>query len=293
MFFIFDVGWVVGYFYNVYGLLIGGCILLFYEGLLIYFDLGIWWVLCEQYGVCMLFFLFIVICVLKKYDVDFICCYDLFVLQYVFLVGELLDEFIVYWINDVFGKLIIDNYWQIEIGWLVLMLLFGVDMKLVCFGLLGFFNLGYWMKVIDEIIGEEVLVGQKGVLVMILLLLLGCMIMVWKDDDCFLQSYFSYFKELLYSLLDWVICDEDGYIFILGCIDDVINVVGYCLGMCEIEECIVGYLLVVEVVVIGVKDEFKGQVLLVFVIFKQVIIELVVVIVEMMQCVIQLLGVVV
>lgn len=295
MFFIFDVGWVVGYFYNVYGFLIGGCMLLLYEGLLMNLDLGIWWVLCEQYNVCIMFFLFIVICVLKKYDVDFIYCYDLCVLKYLFLVGELLDEFIVYWISEVLGKLIIDNYWQIEIGWLVLILLLGLEMKLVCFGLLGFFNFGYWMKVIDENIGEEVVLGQKGVLVVLLFLLLGCMSMVWNDDSCFLQSYFSYFKELLYSLLDWVICDDDGYIFIFGCIDDVINVVGYCLGMCEIEEVIFSYLCVVEVVVIGVKDELKGQVLLVFVIFKQGFEgeDLVLVVVEMMVMVIILFGVVV
>jgi propionyl-CoA synthetase len=146
------------------------------------------------------------------------------------------------------------------------------------------------MKVIDENTGEEVAAGQKGVLVMSPPLPPGCMTTVWKDDDRFLQSYFSHFKELLYSSLDWAIRDEDGYTFILGRTDDVINVAGHRLGTREIEECIAGHPLVAEAAVIGVKDELKGQVPLVFVTLKQATTEPAAVIAEMMQRVTQSLG---
>ncbi len=264
-----DVGWAVGHSYNVYGPLIGGCTSLLYEGLPTNPDPGIWWALCEQYGVRTLFSSPTAIRVLKKHDADFIRRHDLEALKYVFLAGEPLDEPTAHWINDALGKPIIDNYWQTETGWPALTLLPGVDMKPVRFGSPGFPNLGYRMKVIDENTGETVAPGQKGVLVMIPPLPPGCMSTVWKDDARFIQSYFSHFKELLYSSLDWAIQDEDGYTFILGRTDDVINVAGHRLGTREIEECIAGHPLVAEAAVIGVKDELKGQVPLVFVTLKQ------------------------
>ncbi|MEN4952737.1 propionate--CoA ligase [Stenotrophomonas sp. TWI819] len=264
-----DVGWAVGHSYNVYGPLIGGCTSLLYEGLPTHPDPGIWWALCEQYGVRTLFSSPTAIRVLKKHDADFIRRHDLEALKYVFLAGEPLDEPTAHWINDALGKPIIDNYWQTETGWPALTLLPGVDMKPVRFGSPGFPNLGYRMKVIDENTGESVAPGQKGVLVMIPPLPPGCMTTVWKDDARFIQSYFSHFKELLYSSLDWAIQDEDGYTFILGRTDDVINVAGHRLGTREIEECIAGHPLVAEAAVIGVKDELKGQVPLVFVTLKQ------------------------
>jgi propionyl-CoA synthetase len=142
-------------------------------------------------------------------------------------------------------------------------------MKPVRFGSPGFPNLGYRMKVIDENTGEEVAAGQKGVLVMTPPLPPGCMSTVWNDVSRFLQSYFSHFKELLYSSLDWAIRDDDGYTFILGRTDDVINVAGHRLGTREIEEAISSHPRVAEAAVIGVKDELKGQVPLVFVTLKQ------------------------
>ncbi len=266
-----DVGWAVGHSYNVYGPLIGGCTSLLYEGLPTSPDPGIWWALCEQYGVRTLFSSPTAIRVLKKHDADFIKRHDLAALKYVFLAGEPLDEPTAHWINDALGKPIIDNYWQTETGWPALTLLPGVDLKPVRFGSPGFPNLGYRMKVIDENTGAEVEPGQKGVLVMVPPLPPGCMSTVWKDDDRFLQSYFSHFKELLYSSLDWAIRDEDGYTFILGRTDDVINVAGHRLGTREIEECISGHPQVAEAAVIGVRDELKGQVPLVFVTLKQAV----------------------
>ncbi len=264
-----DVGWAVGHSYNVYGPLIGGCTSLLYEGLPVNPDAGIWWSLCEKYGVRTLFSSPTAIRVLKKHDPSFIERHDLSALKYLFLAGEPLDEPTATWISDVLGKPVIDNYWQTETGWPALTLLPGLDMKPVKFGSPGFPNLGYRMKVIDEQTGDEVRPGQKGVLVIQPPLPPGCMSTVWQDDQRFLGSYFSHFRELLYSSLDWAIRDEDGYTFILGRTDDVINVAGHRLGTREIEEAISGHPAVAEAAVIGVKDELKGQVPMAFVTLKQ------------------------
>ena len=264
-----DVGWAVGHSYNVYGPLIGGCTSLLYEGLPVNPDAGIWWSLCEKYGVRTLFSSPTAIRVLKKQDPSFIERHDLAALKYLFLAGEPLDEPTATWISDVLGKPVIDNYWQTETGWPALTLLPGLDMKPVKFGSPGFPNLGYRMKVIDEQTGDEVRPGQKGVLVIQPPLPPGCMSTVWQDDQRFLGSYFSHFRELLYSSLDWAIRDEDGYTFILGRTDDVINVAGHRLGTREIEEAISGHPAVAEAAVIGVKDELKGQVPMAFVTLKQ------------------------
>ncbi|MCW4453616.1 propionate--CoA ligase [Flavobacterium sp. MXW15] len=264
-----DVGWAVGHSYNVYGPLIGGCTSLLYEGLPVNPDPGIWWSLCEKYGVRTMFSSPTAIRVLKKHDVSFIRDHDLSALEYLFLAGEPLDEPTADWISNALGKPVIDNYWQTETGWPALTLLPGLDMKPVRFGSPGFPNLGYRMKVIDERSGDEVPPGQKGVLVIQPPLPPGCMSTVWNDDERFLKSYFGHFKELLYSSLDWAIRDEQGYTFILGRTDDVINVAGHRLGTREIEEAISSHPGVAEAAVIGVKDELKGQVPMVFVTMKQ------------------------
>jgi propionyl-CoA synthetase len=264
-----DVGWAVGHSYNVYGPLIGGCTSLLYEGLPFNPDAGIWWSLCEKYGVRTMFSSPTAIRVLKKHDVSFIRNHDLSRLQYLFLAGEPLDEPTAHWIHDALGKPIIDNYWQTETGWPAITLLPGLDMKPVKFGSPGFPNLGYRMKVIDESTGETVEAGQKGVLVIEPPLPPGCMSTIWNDDARFISSYFSHFKELVYSSLDWAIRDEDGYTFILGRTDDVINVAGHRLGTREIEESVSSFGSVAEVAVIGVHDEIKGQVPVVFATLRQ------------------------
>ncbi|MGH8062856.1 MAG: propionate--CoA ligase [Pseudoxanthomonas sp.] len=264
-----DVGWAVGHSYNVYGPLIGGCTTLLYEGLPFHPDAGIWWSLCEKYGVRTMFSSPTAIRVLKKHDVSFIRDHDLSKLQYLFLAGEPLDEPTAQWIHGALGKPIIDNYWQTETGWPAITMLPGLDMKPVKFGSPGFPNLGYKMKVIDEATGETVAAGQKGVLVIEPPLPPGCMSTIWNDDARFISSYFSHFKELVYSSLDWAIRDEDGYTFILGRTDDVINVAGHRLGTREIEESVSSFGGVAEAAVVGVHDEIKGQVPIVFATLRQ------------------------
>ncbi len=264
-----DVGWAVGHSYNVYGPLIVGATSLLYEGLPVHPDPGIWWALCEKYRVRTMFSSPTAARVLKKHDVDYIRRHDLSSLQYLFLAGEPLDEPTAQWITDALGKPVIDNYWQTETGWPVLCLLPGLDMKPVKFGSPGFPNLGYRTKIIHESTGEEVGPGEKGVLVLQPPLPPGCMSTLWHDDARFLRSYFGHFKELLYSSLDWAIRDADGYTFILGRTDDVINVAGHRLGTREIEEAVSSCPVVAEAAVVGVADELKGQVPVVFATLRQ------------------------
>ncbi|MDR1075580.1 MAG: propionate--CoA ligase [Xanthomonadaceae bacterium] len=264
-----DVGWAVGHSYNIYGPLIGGCTAILYEGLPTSPDPGIWWSICEKYGVRTMFSSPTAIRVLKKHDVGYIQKHDLSELRYLFLAGEALDEPTAEWITDALGKPVIDNYWQTETGWPALTLMPGLDMKPVRLGSPGFPNFGYKMKVIDESTGAEVAPYEKGVLVIEPPLPPGCMTTIWNNDARFLAGYFGHFKELLYSSLDWAIRDEDGYAFILGRTDDVINVAGHRLGTREIEESVAGFGAVAEAAVIGVSDEVKGQVPVVFATLRQ------------------------
>ena len=264
-----DVGWAVGHSYNVYGPLIGGASSLLYEGLPTRPDPGVWWQLCEKYGVHTMFSSPTGIRVLKKQDAAWLKKYDLSKLKWLFLAGEPLDEPTAHWITEGLGVPVIDNYWQTETGWPALTLMPGLDLKPVKFGSPGLPAPGYRMKVIDENTGTEVAPQQKGVLVLELPLPPGCLTTVWRDDERYVTSYFSHFKELLYSSLDWAIRDEDGYTWILGRTDDVINVAGHRLGTREIEEAVASHPDVAEAAVIGVHDELKGQVPVVFATLKQ------------------------
>jgi propionyl-CoA synthetase len=264
-----DVGWAVGHSYNVYGPLIGGATSLLYEGMPTRPDPGIWWQLCERYGVHTMFSSPTAIRVLKKQDESWLKKYDLSKLKWLFLAGEPLDEPTAQWITDVLGVPVIDNYWQTETGWPAITLMPGLELKPTKFGSPGLPAPGYKMKVIDENTGKEVPAGTKGVLVLQPPLPPGCLSTIWRDDDRYVHSYFSHFRELLYSSLDWAIRDEDGYTFILGRTDDVINVAGHRLGTREIEEAVASHPAVAEAAVVGVKDELKGQVPIVFVTLKQ------------------------
>ena len=259
-----DVGWAVGHSYNIYGPLIVGATSLLYEGLAINPDPGIWWQLCAQYGVRTMFSSPTAIRILKKQDLAWLRKHDLSQLKYLFLAGEPLDEPTAKWISEGLGKPVIDNYWQTETGWPVLCLQPGLDMKPIKFGSPGLPNFGFKLRVINEVTGADAPPGEKGVLTFVPPLPPGCMTTIWHDDARFIQSYFSHFRELLYSSLDWAIRDADGYTFILGRTDDVINVAGHRLGTREIEESVATHASVAEAAVIGVQDELKGQVPIVF-----------------------------
>jgi propionyl-CoA synthetase len=265
-----DIGWVVGHSYIVYGPLIAGMSTIMYEGLPIRPDGGIWWSLVEKYKVTVMFSAPTAIRVLKKQDPALLKRYDLSSLRTLFLAGEPLDEPTAQWISDGVGKDIIDNYWQTESGWPILTIANGVEKAPSKFGSPGIAMYGYDVKLLDEATGEELQgADKKGVLVIEGPLPPGCMQTVWQDDDRFVNTYWkSVPGKLIYSTFDWATRDKDGYYFILGRTDDVINVAGHRLGTREIEECISGHPNVSEVAVVGVADTLKGQVAMAFAVVK-------------------------
>ena len=265
-----DIGWVVGHSYIVYGPLIAGMATIMYEGLPTRPDAGIWWSLVEKYKVTRMFSAPTAVRVLKKQDPAFLTKYDLSSLKALYLAGEPLDEPTAQWISDGLGVPIIDNYWQTETGWPILALANGVEKASSKFGSPGKAMYGYDVKLIDENTGEELTgANQKGVVAIEGPLPPGCMQTIWRDDARFVSTYWKSIPgKMVYSTFDWGIRDADGYFFILGRTDDVINVAGHRLGTREIEESISSHPNVAEVAVVGVADQLKGQVAMAFVVAK-------------------------
>lgn len=255
-----DIGWVVGHSYIIYGPLINGSTTIIYEGMPTRPDPAVWWKIVNEYQVRTMFSSPTAVRVLKGQDQKFMTMYDVSCLRYLFLAGEPLDEPTSRWISDALKIPVIDHYWQTETGWAMLGYLPGVDLKPNRYGSPGFPVYGYNIRVINEGTGEEMPRGEKGVLVVQPPLPPGCLLTVWGDDSRFVKSYFSSFKDLLYTSSDWAVCDEDGYFFILGRTDDVINVAGHRLGTREIEEAIQSHSAIAEVAVVGMADKVKGQV---------------------------------
>ena len=274
-----DIGWVVGHSYIVYGPLIAGMATILYEGLPTQGmdgrpNGGVWWSLVEKYKVTGMFSAPTAVRVLKKQDPALLKQYDLSSLRALFLAGEPLDEPTARWISDGLGVPIIDNYWQTESGWPIITRLTGSDNGVEKlpgkFGSPGVPMYGYNLRLLHETTGEELtLPNQKGVVVIEGPTPPGFMQTIWQDDARFVNTYWkSVPGKTVYSTFDWGIRDEDGYFFILGRTDDVINVAGHRLGTREIEESISGHHAVAEVAVVGVADALKGQVAMAFVVPK-------------------------
>ena len=261
-----DIGWVVGHSYIIYGPLIAGMTTILYEGLPVRPDAGIWWSIVEKYRVTHMFSAPTAVRVLKKQDPAYLKKYDIRSLKALWLAGEPLDEPTAQWISDALQVPIIDNYWQTETGWPILTLCNGVQKQTSRFGSPGKAVYGYNVQLIDEATGEELTQpNQKGVVAIEGPLPPGCLQTVWRNDDRFVNTYWKSIPgRLVYSTFDWGIRDADGYYFILGRTDDVINVAGHRLGTREIEECIAGHPNVAEVAVVGVADALKGQVAMAF-----------------------------
>ena len=265
-----DIGWVVGHSYIIYGPLIAGMATIMYEGLPTRPDGGIWWSLVEKYKVAVMFSAPTAVRVLKKQDPALLKKYDLSSLRALFLAGEPLDEPTARWIAEGLGVPIIDNYWQTESGWPILTIANGVEKAPSKFGSPGVPMYGFKVKLLDDQTGEELTApNQKGVVAIEGPLPPGCMQTVWRDDERFVKTYWSSVPgKLVYSTFDWGVKDEDGYFFILGRTDDVINVAGHRLGTREIEESISAHPNVSEVAVVGVADQLKGQVAMAFAVAK-------------------------
>jgi len=267
-----DIGWVVGHCYIVYGPLLAGCTTIMYEGTPLRPDPAIWWKICAGNNVKTMFSSPTAIRVLKKQDPKFMQQYKLPALKYLFLAGEPLDEPTARWVSDALGGVaIIDNYWQTESGYPILSTQVGVEETPRKFGSPSFPVYGFNVKLKHEGSGEAVAADEKGVLTLVPPLPPGAMSTVWGDDERFVNTYFSTFSdEQVYSSFDWATRDADGYYYILGRTDDVINVAGHRLGTREIEEAVQADPLVAECAVVGVADPVKGQVPVAFVVLKDV-----------------------
>jgi propionyl-CoA synthetase len=264
-----DIGWVVGHSYIVYGPLIAGMATVLYEGTPLRPDASIWWQIVEKHKVTRMFSAPTAVRVLKKQPPELMKKYDVSSLKALYLAGEPLDESTSAWIADELGVSIIDNYWQTETGWPVLSVARGVENKPTRLGSPGVPMPGYKLKLLNEATGALCGDNEKGVLVIEGPLPPGCMQTVYRDDQRFINTYWNNFAtEQVYSTFDWGIRDSDGYYFILGRTDDVINVAGHRLGTREIEESISSHPNVSEVAVVGVEDKLKGQVAVAFVIPK-------------------------
>ena len=265
-----DIGWVVGHSYIIYGPLINGMATIMYEGLPTNPDAGIWWSLVEKYKVSVMFSAPTAARVLKKQDPAYLTKYDLSSLKALFLAGEPLDEPTATWIGGAINKPIIDNYWQTETGWPIMAICNGVEKAPTKYGSPGKAVYGYDVKLINENTGEEITEpDQKGVIAVEGPLPPGCLQTVWGDDKRYVNTYWTSIPgKTMYSTFDWGVKDKDGYFYILGRTDDVINVAGHRLGTREIEESISSHPNVAEVAVVGVADQLKGQVAVGFAVLK-------------------------
>ena len=264
-----DVGWVVGHSYVVYGPLLNGQATVMYEGTPVRPDAAILWKIVEDHHVNALFSAPTAIRVLKKHDPALLHRHDLSSLDRIYLAGEPLDELTGKWLSEVLHKPVVDNYWQTETGWPILSAQPGVEEVPMRFGSPTFPAYGFDVRVVDELTGRDCGPNQKGVVAIEPPLPPGALSTIWGDDARFVKTYFESFPgRLTYSTSDWGLVDDDGYWYILGRTDDVINVAGHRLGTREIEESVNTHPAVAESAVVGVADELKGQVAVAFAVLR-------------------------
>ena len=266
-----DIGWVVGHSYIIYGPLIAGMTTVMYEGVPVRPDAGVWWKIVQENGVNVMFSAPTAIRVLKKQDPAFLKKYDLRSLKHLFLAGEPLDEPTHAWIAEGLGRPVIDHYWQTESGWPLLSAMPGIEQTPIKYGSPSFAVYGYDLKLLRESDASEAGADEKAVVAIEPPMPPGFMTTIWGDDARYVQTYFKTFRDkLVYSTFDWGIRDADGYYFILGRTDDVINVAGHRLGTREIEEAVSMHPNIAECAVVGVADSLKGQMPVAFAVAKDV-----------------------
>lgn len=264
-----DIGWVVGHSYIVYAPLLTGATTILYEGLPIRPDPGIWWSIVEKYRVNVMFTAPTAIRLLKKTGADWIKKYNLSSMRYLFLAGEPLDRETHRWIAGNLEGKVVDNYWQTETGWPILSNHAGLGLMENKFGSPTMPAYGFDVHLVDEVTGQPAKANEKGSLMVKPPLPPGCMTTIWGNDQRFVDTYFSRFDRSMYSTFDYAMRDDDGYYFIMGRDDDVINVAGHRLGTREIEEILCTHPSVVEAAAVGVKDALKGQDVVAFVVISK------------------------
>ena len=264
-----DIGWVVGHSYIVYGPLIRGCTTILYEGKPIKTpDAANFWRLMEKYKVNVFFTAPTAIRAIRKEDPEGegVKGRDLSALKYLFLAGERTDVATYEWVSNLLQKPVIDHWWQTESGWPMLANMAGVGLVPIKPGSPTRPVFGFDIRILDAF-GHEVANGEEGAVAIQLPLPPGCLPGLWNDNERFIKSYLSDYPGF-YTSGDGGYKDDQGYFFITGRIDDVINVAGHRLSTSEMEEVLAGHTAVAECAVVGCNDELKGQVPIGFVVLK-------------------------
>jgi propionyl-CoA synthetase len=264
-----DVGWVVGHSYIVYAPLIAGATTVLYEGKPVGTpDAGAFWRVVADYGVEGLFTAPTAIRAIKKEDpsAELLKEHDVSSLRTLFLAGERLDPDTYTWATETLGVPVVDNWWQTETGWPIASNLRGLEPMPIKPGSPSVPVPGYDVQVLDEK-AEPVEAGQEGAICLRLPLPPGTLPTLWGDDDRFVSSYLSAYDGY-YLSGDGGYVDEDGYLYVMGRTDDVINVAGHRLSTGSMEEVIAQHPAVAECAVIGAADPMKGQLPRGFVVLK-------------------------
>jgi propionyl-CoA synthetase len=264
-----DVGWVVGHSYIVYAPLFAGATTIVFEGKPVGTpDAGTFWRVIEKYGVKGLFTAPTAIRAIRKedYNADFIKKTDLSKFENLFLAGERLDPDTYHWATENLGVPVIDNWWQTETGWPIASNLRGLEPMPIKPGSPTVAIPGYDIRVLDEL-GNELPAGAEGNIAITLPLPPGTLPTLWGDDQRYIDSYLTVFPGM-YASGDGGYIDEDGYVYIMGRTDDVINVAGHRLSTGSLEAVVATHELVAECAVIGVADAIKGQIPKAFVVLK-------------------------
>jgi propionyl-CoA synthetase len=256
-----DVGWVVGHSYIVYAPLLLGATTVLYEGKPVGTpDPGAFWRVVSEHGVKVLFTAPTAIRAIRKEDPDgaFISRYDLSALRYLFVAGERLDPDTYLWATEKLGVPVIDHWWQTETGWAIAANPVGVEQLPIKAGSPTMPMPGYDIHILHAD-GQECGPGEDGAICIRLPLPPGTLPTLWGDDDRYVRSYLAEHPGY-YLTGDGGYLDEEGYLFVMGRIDDVINVAGHRLSTGSIEAVLATHPAVAECAVIGVADEIKGQV---------------------------------
>ena len=264
-----DVGWVVGHSYIVYGPLIHGCTTILYEGKPIMTpDAGAFWRVISQHGVKALFTAPTAFRAIRKEDPEAKLArqYDLSCLKTIFAAGERLDPPTYEWLAETFQVPVLDHWWQTETGWAIAANMHGLESMPVKSGSSTVPVPGFNVEILDEA-GNQLTANEQGFIAVKLPLPPSCLTTIWGDVQRFKSNYLETYPGY-FTTGDGGYFDEDGYLYIMGRVDDVINVAGHRLSTGEMEEVVGKHPMVAECAVIGRRDELKGQLPMGFVVLK-------------------------